>query len=596
MGRAPRCAWMRCVRPKRVYGYTSFMFSLLLLPCLFLTSSSVAVPLSRGASRSQDIEPSVFLLALVDAELRAVASAVASRKEPSGSHRAPGARAPPSLPPRTPPSRPPPRRPLTPPSDGEYVGSEVYRAHLSRDSAKHGGVRGRGDSSPAADAAEQAAAATAEAALVRAEAAAARAVAGAEAAITGRAAPSAAPGAASSAASSGAQSGAAVLVGETTTSAPPVDPRPEMQTVGPDAPPTPEGPAARSRPPSKTQIQPHVVRSPGAVPGHRSAPIRNADGLVTGERNTGGAGAPQLATLRGDGSAAARLSIQMLRLDSLHTGASTQVSTGDHPVYGGSHRWLFSPQLLLSAHLETLTPLPPLAPHSGNNVAEPRHAQAAASRVPMAARPRSAPSAMRGAGGGTHSSQQLSAASQQWRDMQTSAPSAVAVDAAAQPSPPRTRPTLYERGKPGAGTGLMEDQVAALYAIYELHVREQQQAARGLGSPLVRPSPAPVSWHSAETALAAWHALRDLVVEANRHVSECVQAGYVRSWRAQPHPHRTCAAQRPAAHHSRPSLKPWRARMCLPPPGLASLISHLSYLTACVLSSELSGSLVAATG
>ena len=75
----------------------------------------------------------------------------------------------------------------------------------------------------------------------------------------------------------------------------------------------------------------------------------------------------------------------------------------------------------------------------------------------------------------------------------------------------------------------MEDQVAALYAIYELHVREQQQAARGLGSPLVRPSPAPVSWHSAETALAAWHALRDLVVEANRHVSECVQAGYVRS-------------------------------------------------------------------
>ena len=90
---------------------------------------------------------------------------------------------------------------------------------------------------------------------------------------------------------------------------------------------------------------PAVVRSPCA-PGHRAAPVCNAgdsSAADAGDR-AGASSSPQLSMLRGDGSTAARLSIQMLRLDSLNTGTSGSAPS-DHPlVYGGSHRWLFSPQ------------------------------------------------------------------------------------------------------------------------------------------------------------------------------------------------------------------------------------------------------------
>ena len=62
--------------------------------------------------------------------------------------------------------------------------------------------------------------------------------------------------------------------------------------------------------------------------------------------------------------------------------------------------------------------------------------------------------------------------------------------------------------------------------MYELHVREQQQGMRSSPSTLLRqPGAVTIAWQNAEMALAAWHALRALVIEANRHVSDCVQAG-----------------------------------------------------------------------
>ena len=120
-----------------------------------------------------------------------------------------------------------------------------------------------------------------------------------------------------------------------------------------------------------------------------------------------------LATLHGDGAQAARLSTQMLRTDSLHTG----LRSGVDPDWAllASHRWVFSPAMLLSAYVETtLAPLPLAAdggdpppgvavsgvaadasPHSTSLVCRHEHAapgQDAAGTTHGVARPHSAPS------------------------------------------------------------------------------------------------------------------------------------------------------------------------------------------------------------
>ena len=315
------------------------------------------------------------------------------------------------------------------------------------------------------------------------------------------------------------------------------------------------------------QQQLTAERSPCA-PGHRAAPVCSSADSCALEAGPGASSSPQLSMLRGDGSTAARLSIQMLRLDSLNTGSGGSPPPDSPLVYGGSHRWLFSPQLLLPNHLEQLAPLPPQASTTPPiSAAEARRKSSPAAPLlspaslgpggvavggktygalgrddamraaltagkPPTSRPRSAPGAV---------SRQQELRNAQQQQQQQSAAADTKASPACSPlsvSSFRKRTSLQERSQrslsahqkhshtsQGAGAGMMEDQLAALYALYDLRVRDQQQAMRSQTPHSRQGATSALVWSSAEAALAAWHSLRDLVFESNRHVSECVQQG-----------------------------------------------------------------------